>query len=684
MPASSAEAAETPPAAPAARAAPAAKPPKVSLSREAIRIAVRRRIYYVLRLALGSFGLSFYLLGLIWLFLLPVPAPLSKKHDVGEDGPLQQLHRLMPRIHESVDTDEKALLVGQVNRYFGFGDQDFDFHSSGLGAQLWRTNITDSEQATLLADEFEKHGLDVSKQRFTFLGEEAVVESYNVHGIMRAPRGDGTEALVLVAPLTLHDGQHNANGIRFLFGLARFLKKFSFWSKDIILLVSPHNTYGVYSWLQAYHGFKPDLRTGLDFEPLDSHAGSIQSAVCLEFPGSHDYTAVGLFPEGINGQLPNADLLATVVLSIRYEGIPLVLHDGPRSQSTVLADRYRDSLAQLWTFVKNQASGLPTAGHALFLQYKIEAVTLRGLEEPGAPYSVGMVQVERAVETMLRSLNNLLEKFHHAYWFYFMPTAEHTIPLSMYIGPIALLAASLALSSLGFWWEGLPGRPQGSIYIDTASGKPYVHLISGESSFTNYIRPLFLPLVTLGLTFGTGAWFMANIDTIVFMASLAPDSAVFVASAVMGFQYAVPYYLMPLIHRLMQGSGASTRFSVAAWRILKLCCCGALGMVLIVLAAINPSLSILVAIPYVPIFLLVRPTAAALPRLLQIALLNIVSPPGVLIGYALITGDAPSVVRALSDAVRDWNVFGSQLVPFVCLLVWPLNMAAQSLVEMEL
>ncbi|KAH6600479.1 hypothetical protein BASA61_002271 [Batrachochytrium salamandrivorans] len=572
--------------------------PLRGLSKEALRITFRRRAFVVLNRAVGWLSPCLYVVGLLLLLVLPLQLPAP-----------------WPRLHHSADIDEKALLVGQVNRYFHYADMDNSFHT-GLGMQLWQPNITSLEHATLLQDQMENLGLDVSVQRFHYLLEDEVVVGYNVHGILRAPRGDGTEAMVLTAPMTLYDGSFNSNGVRYLFGLAKFLKKHSFWSKDIIILVTTKNAYGTYSWLQAYHGFKPDPSQDLVFDPLETHAGSIQSALCLEFPGTQDYTSIGIFPEGVNGLLPNADLVSTVILTITdpYHGVPLELHDGDNASSgDSIYENYLGCITRLWRFVLFQASCMPKAGHALFLQYKIEAITFRGLVVPGKLQSVGMMQVAQILENTLRSLNNLLEKFHHSYWFYFMPTARQFMPISIYIVPVVILASSLIVASIGQWWE-----------------EPLLVDKTGFSTMDRSENPIYIRRIKA------------------------------------------------------YGSGASTNSSLAAWKILKMLCCSALGMILLVLSAVNPSLSILVALPYVPVFLAIRPVSGKILRIVQGIILNILSPPGCLLLACFLVGDSQAVMQAVKEAIRNWHIFGSQLVPFFCLLIWPLNLSAQTIIEMEM
>ena len=65
--------------------------------------------------------------------------------------------------------------------------------------------------------------------------------------------------------------------------------------------------------------------TDIKSEPLQGHSGSIQAAINLEM-SSDKVNHFDIFIEGINGQLPNLDLINMVVKLSRKENIPAALH----------------------------------------------------------------------------------------------------------------------------------------------------------------------------------------------------------------------------------------------------------------------------------------------------------------------------------------------------------------------
>lgn len=155
---------------------------------------------------------------------------------------------------------------------------------------------------------------------------------------------------------------------------------------------------GTLAWLEAYHGNKPQNGTycpfiiGLEFELLSSHAGSIISVINLEFEGNGLYSTVGLHAVGVNGRLPNADLVTTAVRSFQYAGVPVVLQDGTLPLEHVpWIDNYPIYLSNLLSFMKEQALGFPKLNHGLFALYNIEAVSLSG--NIGSSFDVNLSQI---------------------------------------------------------------------------------------------------------------------------------------------------------------------------------------------------------------------------------------------------------------------------------------------------
>ncbi|KAJ3258769.1 hypothetical protein HK103_003363 [Boothiomyces macroporosus] len=551
-------------------------------------------------------------------------------------------------LHDRAVPDEKALLIGQVTRYYNYGDS----FKLVLPEEIW---TVDNEQRALgLQEQFELLGLDTTLQSFRLNREGEIIKGKNVHGILRAPRGEGTEAIVLSAPQYTYNGEINRNGIQLLFSFALFCKKFSFWSKDILFLITDQEYIGTLSWLEAYHGFTSS--NNLEFDGLTNHAGAIVSVLNLEFEGTGGYSSVALHPIGVNGRLSNADLITTAAYSFDYAGIPVVLHEKGTHPDHQLGDYgyYNSALKNLWSFIKVQAFGFPTRNHVLFPRYNIEAITLSGIK--GRENNVDVTKIGLGIETACRSLNNLLEKFHHAYWFYFMPSAFQFIPISKYVAPLAILIATLVAQSAQIWIAS--GEQQVTAPKDYVR-KPwkYIQREYGSSSFSNKIRPIYMPVLTLAL---------------------------FMFAAIFVGQQTMTWFMIPLLQRLIcADAGASRSTTAPVWLILKSFILGLMGLFLFSIATMNPSLSLLMSIPIVPVFLLIRPTANIL-YYVQMMVLVALSPPVLLFLYAFVQQDHLVAAQLLTNSYFYWDLFGGLLLPWIALAYWPLNLGAQVMISMEL
>ena len=72
---------------------------------------------------------------------------------------------------------------------------------------------------------FRNAGLKVATQRYRYQAAGNQYGGENVYAVLHAPRGDATEAIVLVAAWTNMDGQLNQSGVALLLTLARYFKR---------------------------------------------------------------------------------------------------------------------------------------------------------------------------------------------------------------------------------------------------------------------------------------------------------------------------------------------------------------------------------------------------------------------------------------------------------------------------
>lgn len=244
-------------------------------------------------------------------------------------------------------------------------------------------------------------------------------------------------------------------------------------SKDIILLFPAEQEYGTRVWLDAYYNDSPHVL------PLDAHAGSIQAGLALEFPHEKFYS-IDLRHNGVNGQLPNLDLINTIVHLCEKNSIATTLYGMYVDLSTneAFLNYIIKSTRTLLLNVLTLATGISDGVHGQFLHYRIEMITLFGSLDKHHEYQtapIPMGALDDVIEgknfkflsmksTMklksillylgfIRSLNNLLERFHQSFFFYlhinhrnFVSIATYMVPLGLIVLPALMRALVLYMS----------------------------------------------------------------------------------------------------------------------------------------------------------------------------------------------------------------------------------------------
>lgn len=71
-------------------------------------------------------------------------------------------------------------------------------------------------------------------------------------------------------------------------------------------------------------------------------------------------------------------------------------------------------------------------------RYRIEALTITG--KPGKRHK--LQAVGELVESVFRSINNLLEALHQSFFFYILPSTDRYISIGVYMPPFALIAVA--------------------------------------------------------------------------------------------------------------------------------------------------------------------------------------------------------------------------------------------------
>lgn len=237
-------------------------------------------------------------------------------------------------------------------------------------------------------------------------------------------------------------GEINTSGVALVLTLARYFKRWSLWSKDIILLIPADSTNGPQAWVDAYHNEHDET----EVESLKIKSGALQGAVAIDYPAGpwgHRYDKLHVVYDGINGQLPNLDLFNTAVqIADGQMGIDSVIQ---RMWSPM--DTYKERLQTLLRGMISQGAGHATGPHSSFMPYHIDAITLVTI---GDGWHDEM-SLGRAVESLFRSLNNLLEHLHQSFFFYLLLHPKRFVSIGTYLPSAMLIALNFSIMSIALW-----------------------------------------------------------------------------------------------------------------------------------------------------------------------------------------------------------------------------------------
>lgn len=177
----------------------------------------------------------------------------------------------------------------------------------------------------------------------------------NSVGIIRAPRGDGKEAIVFVTPYNSDNIQlREALSLGLAYSIFSFLSRVTWLAKDIVWVAadSKHGEYtAVSAWLKDYHNpiffsdsGKADF--GMCSEKNIYHqwgnklfketssivfkrSGTMAAALVFkvtENKGRSERDRLDIYAEASNGQMPNLDLINTVhYLAVHRQGLKVVV-----------------------------------------------------------------------------------------------------------------------------------------------------------------------------------------------------------------------------------------------------------------------------------------------------------------------------------------------------------------------
>ncbi|CAL4128148.1 unnamed protein product, partial [Meganyctiphanes norvegica] len=509
---------------------------------------------------------------------------------------------------------ENALLPGLVQGDF-HGDSKARQYLASLNVEAER-NPNKMPHAWLAAH-FTQLGLDTYTHNFTLeypMKENTRFHGRNVYGILRASRSSSTEAVVVSAPYRPPTSlmQGTAPSIALMLAMAHFFSEQVYWAKDIIFLVTEHEQLGIQAWLQAYHRVQSGANV-LDHGDLDGRAGSIQAAINLELHSEH-VSHIDVKVEGLNGQLPNLDLVNLIHRLCQRENVHHTFKnrdDHPRPETF---HGWVHQLKTLWYMIATQATGVPNGNHGLFHRYGIAAVTLEGLQESGRiRRGASLHQLGRVLEGICRSLNNLLERFHQSFFFYLLPSTNRYISIGVYMPPFGLLGGAVVVKALALWYSTSCAAEQQSKQ-DKKSSVDY--------SLMGMV-PVVVVVHALCAALAYSPQYLAQAGSVM---ELGAEDSIYIG--VVAFSAAL--LMMPNITSKRHG------YRGGSWEVLKCFSVLELAVVLFAGAVYNFSLALVITVIYTPIVLITSASARRVLRIIRAFLLLLIHPMVLLIIFAFL------------------------------------------------
>jgi len=365
---------------------------------------------------LSIFG---YTGGIVWLFLLASSEFNSRAY-----------------------VSENALLPGLVET--SYSEDSVAFKLYGELKKICTKDIY--RQRDWISQNLISAGLEVYHQNFS-CGDKGV-GGQNIYGILRSPRSSGVESLVLNVPQKY--GCDSNGGLAMMLSIVRHFMFQNFWAKDIVFLITEHDSCGVEAWLGSYHG---EPLKGVVASDLTGHAGKIQAALVIDF-NHESFRGVDVQFEGINGLLPNLDLLHVVFHVARMEGVLAKLNN--QDSYYGFADQFEDykrCITSLCKMILRQATGFPSGVHGHYLKYRIEAVTLKESTTGERSNEARFGQVGRIIEGIFRSFNNLQEHFHQSFFMYLLPASDRYISIALYMPVLGGILLGPLLQAVSLWMQ---------------------------------------------------------------------------------------------------------------------------------------------------------------------------------------------------------------------------------------
>ncbi|EJU05177.1 hypothetical protein DACRYDRAFT_103672 [Dacryopinax primogenitus] len=612
--------------------------PSAGNDKHVARLQRRKRIYTSIGRVSPYLQLACYLIGILWIFAIP-----------------------LTELGKGTYVDENALQPGQVSTYWDWAEVHAADRFLVVLEGMREANASHQERAAWLKTKFLELGISTDTQAYTFSTSFGEVHGVNTYAFHSSPRTSGAEAMIIAASWTSLTGDPNLRGVATVLALAGFLTRYTHWAKDLVFVISDGYQDGMEAFLSTYYGHEPKT---LSVQPLTFDSEVVWTALSIDYPG-HSFSHLGLFFEGLNGRLPNQDLFVCAQVIARWTGgVPVILHNtlDELRPDIPMPDWLQWSGAAgnwVWREIVNRralkeweyragnvaeqagwmATGRASGVHGVFHQFRVDAITLfaRPATGPHGFHSLG-----KLTESLLRTMNNLLERLHASFFFYLLSSPSTFLKIGSYL-PCSVLIG------VGCMIGGLRG------YVDLGWERWYSQK-ANDTKWLKRPRRLMEGVGALSAVASVGAVAYLHASSRLFAPMLAATSPLPLLPVILTFSLLPPFIVL-----LRPDSKATAPLAP----MVKTCLLFSLALLIAPLSMLNFPLSLFFALLAIPLSL-INPSSGLLPFLL-LALLN----PAML----LLFQNGRDAIRI---AVWDWQVLGAYALPLACLIWMPLVWVAQA------
>lgn len=210
-------------------------------------------------------------------------------------------------------------------------------------------------------------------------------------------------------------------------------------------MITPDSIAGPQAWVDAYH----DAHSPPSVASLPLKSGALQGAIVVDDALNQRFESLHITYDGINGQLPNLDLFNTAVsIASGQMGIDVSLQ-----RMWKHSDSYKERLTTMLRGMTSQGLGHASGPHSSFMPYHVDAITLTAV---GLGWHDEMA-MGRVIESIFRSLNNIMEHLHQSFFFYILMQANRFVSIGTYLPSAMLVAVNFSIMAIALWIQS--GRP---------------------------------------------------------------------------------------------------------------------------------------------------------------------------------------------------------------------------------